>query len=124
MLKTYGIIYGLAFVLVGILGFVPAVSPNGMLLRIFHVNLVHNLIHLVTGGVALWMAFHSLYAIQQFFKIFGIIYGIVTVLGFIYGERDILGFIANNHADNWLHLIITAVSLYLGFAYKEEQTLT
>jgi hypothetical protein len=119
MLRTWGILFGLAFLLIGILGFVPAASPNGLLLGIFHVNLIHNVIHLITGAIALWTGLQGTVATRYFFQYFGIIYAIVTVLGFIYGEKDILGLIANNAADNWLHLIIAAVSLYLGFLHKE-----
>lgn len=119
MLKTLAIIFGLVFVLVGVLGFVPAVAPHGMLLGIFHVNALHNIVHLATGAVALWVALQKPEALRLFFQIFGCIYAAVTVLGFIYGERDILGILANNSADNWLHLVISAISLYLGFLYKE-----
>lgn len=119
MLKTIGIIFGVVLLLVGVLGFIPAATPKDMLLGIFHVNTVHNIIHLLTGAISLWTALQSEYAVRQFFRIFGIVYAVVMVLGFFYGERDILGLIANNAADNWLHLIIAAFSLYLGFLYKE-----
>jgi Domain of unknown function (DUF4383) len=42
-----------SFLLIGILGFVPAVAPNEILLNIFHVNAAHNAVHLLTGIVAL-----------------------------------------------------------------------
>src|SRR4051812_32214391 len=61
MVKTAAILFGLVFLLVGILGFVPAATPdtNGMpmLLGIFHVNTVHNFIHLASGVVFLLCGF-------------------------------------------------------------------
>ena len=54
-----------------------------------------------------------------FFKIFGVVYGLVAVLGFFAGDQPLLGIIAHNMADMWLHVAIAAVSLYLGFGMKE-----
>ena len=53
MAKTHAHLFGVVFLLIGILGFVPAVAPNEMLLNIFHVNAAHNAVHLLTGIVAL-----------------------------------------------------------------------
>jgi hypothetical protein len=49
--RTAGLIIGIVFVLVGILGFIPnpLVSPDGL----FVVNTAHNLVHLISGGVIL-----------------------------------------------------------------------
>ena len=49
MAKTLALLFGVVFLLIGILGFVPAVAPNEMLLNIFHVNAAHNAVHLLTG---------------------------------------------------------------------------
>lgn len=47
MVKTAAILFGVVFLFIGILGFVPAATPaNGMLLGIFHVNTAHNIVHL------------------------------------------------------------------------------
>jgi hypothetical protein len=53
MLKIGATIFGAAFLIAGLLGFIPAVAPNGMLLGVLHVNAVHNVVHLITGAVAL-----------------------------------------------------------------------
>jgi len=53
MAKTLALLFGVVFLLIGILGFVPAVAPNEMLLNIFHVNAAHNAVHLLTGVIAL-----------------------------------------------------------------------
>jgi hypothetical protein len=36
MIKGAAILFGLVFLVVGILGFVPAAAPNEMLLGVFH----------------------------------------------------------------------------------------
>ena len=53
-----------------------------------------------------------------FFRIFGIVYGLVATLGLIGGDRPILGIISNNIADVWLHIAIAAVSLLIGFGSR------
>ena len=114
MLTTLAKIWGAIFLLVGILGFIPATAPDGHLLGIFHVNAVHNTIHLITGAFALWVGFTSTHASKVYFLMFGIIYGLVAIMGFIAGDRPLLGIIANNIADAWLHVVIAAASIGIG----------
>jgi hypothetical protein len=118
MLKRLATIFGVMFVAVGVLGFVPAVTPNGMLLGIFSVNDLHNAIHLASGAVALWVGFTSENVSRLYFKIFGVVYGAVTVLGLFYMDQPLLGLIAHNMADMALHFVIAAAALYLGFVRK------
>ena len=86
-----------------------------MLLRIFHVNTAHNIVHLASGVVFLLCGIAGAGPSQTFFKIFGIIYGLVAVLGFYYGDNALLGIVANNTADTWLHVVLAVVMLFLGF---------
>lgn len=120
MLKTSAIIFGIIMLAVGILGFIPQANVGNLLLGIFHVNLIHNLIHVATGIVAILCGLSSEHASRIYFQIFGIVYALVALLGFYYMDQPILGLIANNMADNLLHVIIAAASLYLGFFYSPE----
>ena len=52
-LKTFAWIFGVVFILIGVLGFVPALNPGGLLLGIFEVNSFHNLVHILSGIAAL-----------------------------------------------------------------------
>ena len=121
MLKTFAIIFGVIMIAVGLLGFVPQATPDGLLLGIFHVNLAHNLIHVVTGVTALLCGISSEETSRLFFQIFGIVYGLVALLGYYYLDRPIFGIIAHNLADAVLHTIIAAASLYLGFFYRDRE---
>jgi hypothetical protein len=121
MLKQLSVLFGVVFLLVGALGFVPGVAPNEHLLGIFHVNAAHNVVHLLTGAVALACGLTSAYASQLFFRIFGVVYGLVAVLGFVMGDQPLLGIISNNRADAWLHTGIAALSLFLGFGLHEAE---
>ena len=116
MIRKIATVFGVVFLAVGLLGFVPGITENGHLLGIFHVNPAHNLVHILSGLAALLAARASERAAQNYFRIFGVIYALVAVLGFMGGDEPVLGLIANNTADNWLHVAIAAVSLALGFA--------
>lgn len=120
MLKKIGLAFGAVFVLVGLAGFVPALTPDGKLLGLFAVNGAHNLVHIATGAIALGIALASPAALALFFKVFGVVYGLVAILGYFSGDQPILGMIAHNMADMWLHVAIAAVSLWLGFGLKED----
>src|SRR6266545_7987596 len=117
MIRTAALLFGIVFLLIGILGFVRAVTPdNGMLLGIFHVNTAHNIVHLASGIVFLLCGMAGTGPAQTFFRIFGIIFGVVALLGFFYGDNALLGIVANNTADTWLYVVLAVVMLFFGFA--------
>jgi hypothetical protein len=119
MLKTAAIIFGIVFLLVGVLGFVPGITTGQMLLGIFHVNAVHNIVHVLSGAVALITGVMSTAAARMYFRVFGIVYALVAVLGFLIGNGLLLGLISNNMADTWLHVVIALVALALGFVVQD-----
>ena len=128
MVKTAAILFGIVFLVVGVLGFVGAVTPpmadgnGGMLFGIFHVNLGHNIVHIASGVVFLLCGMAGAGPSRTFFKIFGIVYALVAILGFVQGDTNLLGMIANNRADVWLHVALAVVMLFLGFGVKDTAT--
>ena len=113
MAKSVVTLISAVLVLVGVLGFFQ--DP---VFGIFEVDAVHNVIHLVSGLVGLIMASQGMAA--TFAKAFGAIYGLVAILGFMMhtGPTEttkLLGLIEINHADNYLHLLLTVVLLAVGF---------
>ena len=116
MQKNILTIFGVIFLAIGVLGFV-----NNPLLGIFEVDALHNIIHILTGALALVAVSMGRGAMSTFSKIFGIIYGLVAVLGFISGTT-VLGLIPVNLADNVLHLVIAVVFLYLGFGQGKDSS--
>jgi hypothetical protein len=117
------VLFGVVFLVVGILGFVPAVTKGEMLLGIFHVNTAHNAVHLLSGVVALLCGMSGVGASRWYFRIFGLVYALVAVLGFLNpGDTMLLGLISNNMADTWLHVGIAAVSLLIGFMPASAET--
>jgi hypothetical protein len=116
VIKTAAIIFGVVFLLAGLLGFVPALTPNHLFLGLLMVDPVHNGIHILTGIVALIAAYHYDWSIL-YFKVFGIIYALVTIAGFLMQGNLIITHM--NTADNFFHLIVAIVALYLGFFYRK-----
>lgn len=121
MVQTAAKVFGVVFIVIGLLGFVPALTPNGNLLGIFEVGLVHNLVHILSGVAALVLS-SSYSGAKTYFKVFGVVYALVTVLGIFYGDRALLGIMNHNIADIFLHMVIAAAALYLGFGTPKDQT--
>ena len=128
MVKSAAILFGIVFLVVGVLGFVPAATPQmadgsgGMLLNLFHVNTAHNIVHLASGAVFLLCGLAGAGPSRTFFKIFGVVYALVAILGFMKGDGLLLGMVANNMADVWLHVVLFAAMLFLGFVVKDTAT--
>ncbi len=118
MTKTLATWFGVIFILIGVLGFIPGITNDeNMLLGIFHVDMIHNIIHLLTGVLALWMGMAGEASAKGYFKIFGVVYALVAVLGFFQGDSDmLLGLFHNNMADTWLHVVVAVVFLWAGFS--------
>lgn len=111
--------FAVVYIVIGVLGFVPAAAPDGMLLGVFHVDAMHNVVHLASGVVAAITAMMGARWARVYFQVFGVVYALVAVVGFVQGD-SILGVFGVNAADNWLHVLLAAVSLYFGFVEKSD----
>lgn len=120
MAKSLGMLFGIVFLAVGILGFVPGITKDDMLLGIFMVNKVHSIVHIASGVVFLLASMAGAGAASLWFKIFGLIYAVVAVLGFMNPNGMLLGMISNNPADTWLHVVLAAAMLLIGFAAPKQ----
>ena len=120
MAKTFGMLFGIVFLAVGILGFVPGITKDDMLLGIFMVNKAHSIVHIASGVVFLFASMAGAGAARLWFKIFGLVYAVVAVLGFMTPNGMLLGMISNNPADTWLHVVLAAAMLLIGFASPKE----
>ena len=80
MAKTVSTLLGVVFILVGIVGFL---APG---LLGAHLSLSHNVVHLLSGAVALYFGTKgSLASARMFCIVFGIVYGLLGVAGFVLG---------------------------------------
>src|SRR4051812_46885340 len=129
--RRAALIYGIAFLAVGVLGFVPGVNqmhhgddPNlsvegpghGDLLGLFHVNVLHNAVHILFGVLGLACA-RSLPASRTYFRLVAVAYGLLTILGLIrpLNIDHTFGLIPIEGNDVWLHALLAVVAAYFGF---------
>jgi hypothetical protein len=108
MLKTGLIIFGVVFILIGLMGFF-----NNPVLSTFPVNTLHNWIHIISGILALMFAMQSPAIARKFAVTFGAVYGLVAILGFI--APDFMNsLMAVETNDNILHVVLALGFLALG----------
>ena len=104
MAKTIASVLGVVFILVGIIGFV---SP-GFLGT--HLSLAHNLVHIISGAVALYFGLAgTLSAARLFCLVFGAVYLLLGVVGFLLGgnqQHTIVGIAQAHGTDSRLFAVI------------------
>ena len=117
--KNVSIVFGITFLAAGMLGFIPnpIVSPDGL----FEVNLMHNLVHILTAVVFFAGALISEKAARVTLQCVGIAYVGVTILGFLIKGHLLLGLVHINEADKWLHAGLALVILAAGFGLPKSQ---
>ena len=118
---------GAAFLLVGILGFMPGITTNhgdmtcaghdseAKLLGLFQVNILHNIVHLLFGVVGLAAA-RAWEASRLFLIGGGAFYLVLWLYGLVIDLDTAANFVSLNTADNWLHLGLGIGMIGLGFA--------
>ena len=107
--KNITVVFGLTFVLVGVLGFIPnpLVSANGL----FEVNAMHNVVHLLTGAAFLFGGLVLEGKEDITLKTVTAAYFGVALLGFLTSGNTLLGLVHINEADRWLHLGLAVTML-------------
>src|SRR5687768_10002641 len=113
--QKFARVFGAVYVLVGILGFIPAVGGStsqtgNELLGIFGINLLHNVVHLAVGAAFLVGSASDAGARSMCIAI-GVVYLLVAILGFL-GVQFVVDLLAINAADNILHIVTAAFALY------------
>jgi Domain of unknown function (DUF4383) len=118
MAKTVCKILGVVFLLVGVIGFV---SPR---LLGAHLFLEHNVVHLVSGVIALYLGFAgTLSAAKIFCLVFGVVYLALGILGMALGagpERMWeVGPLDLGQADHGIHILLGVIFLAGGLFTKK-----
>src|SRR3954454_23607931 len=125
--QAAALIVGIAFVVVGVLGFVPGITTNyddltfaghdsdAKVLGIFEVSVLHNIVHLLFGVIGLALA-RTWNAARSYLIGGGVVYLVLWIYGLIVGEDSTANFVPVNNADNWLHLLLGVAMVALGLA--------
>ena len=117
--------FGVVFLVVGILGFIPGITTNydtltwaghdsdAKLLGLFEVSVLHNIVHILFGVAGLLTA-RSLRLARTYLLVGGVVYFAVWMYGISIDHDDVANFLPVNSADNWLHLGISVVMILAG----------
>lgn len=117
--KAVGIVFGVVYLLVGILGFFVtgesafAGPEGGLLLGLFQVNPLHNVVHLVVGGALLGAGLVSAVAAQTVNGIVGAVYLLVGLFGLAF-VNSAVNVLALNLFDHMLHFLSATLLLVVG----------
>ncbi|MFI5622410.1 DUF4383 domain-containing protein [Nocardioides sp. NPDC051685] len=126
-LQTAATVVGGAFLLVGVLGFIPGITTdydsmtfaghesNAQLLGIFQVSILHNIVHLLFGIAGLVLA-TTWNGARAFLIGGGAIYLVLWIYGLVIDYESAANFVPLDDADNWLHLVLGAGMIVLGLA--------
>jgi hypothetical protein len=138
--RTFAMILGVAFLLIGILGFVPPLltSPagaghaghdlrvtqfEGYLLGLFHVNVLHSAVHVLFGVMGIVMS-RSYGGARAYCRFVAAAYALLAVMGLIPQLNTVFGLIPIHGHDVWLHAVIALAAAYFGFAGPVEPVTT
>lgn len=126
---VFALIYGIAFLAAGVSGFVPGLTHmhgdepalavegpgHGNLLGLFHVNVLHNLVHVAFGiwGLIAWRGGYD--ASRLYARGVAIIYGVFVIFGLIPGLDTLFGLVPLHGNDVWLHLVLAIGAAVFGF---------
>ena len=120
MAKTIATILGVVFILVGIVGFISHDFLGT------HLTMAHNLVHIVSGALALYFGLAgSLSGARLFCIIFGIVYGLLGVCGFLLGTGTehmltIDDLLMLGTMDHVVHILLAVVFLIGGFLTRAD----
>ncbi|GAA3462617.1 DUF4383 domain-containing protein [Saccharothrix longispora] len=127
--RAAAIAVSVVFLLVGVLGFVPGITAHldriafagpgsgAHLLGVFHVSVLHNLVHLLFGAVGLLLS-RTAPGARGFLIGGGAVYLVLWVYGLVVDKGSAANFVPLNAADDWLHLGLGAGMVALGLALK------
>lgn len=106
---------GVALLLFGVLGFVPALVRGDLLFGIFYVNTTFNWVHVAVGLMGIWAGVYGASASRMYLRVMGGAYGFAVLLG-----------VADNRlADTLLRGVLAASMFFAGYRVpiqKDKQT--
>jgi uncharacterized protein DUF4383 len=133
-LQTAARLVGIAFLVVGIAGFIPGITTNlyegldfaghdgnAELLGIFQVSVLHNIVHLLYGVAGLALS-RTWPGARTFLIGGGAIYLVLWLYGVIIDKDSGANFVPLDSADDWLHFALGLAMIGLGLVLGRERT--
>ncbi|HEX8125077.1 MAG TPA: DUF4383 domain-containing protein [Allosphingosinicella sp.] len=129
--RTFALIFGIAFLLIGASGFIPGLNQPGTpdpgltmthgyghALGLFPVNTLHNIVHLLFGVWGI-VAYKSYGGSRSYFRVVAVVYGLLTILGLLEPTRTTFGLVPIYGNDVWLHALLALVAAYFGWVNRD-----
>ncbi|MEU4247117.1 DUF4383 domain-containing protein [Amycolatopsis sp. NPDC026612] len=125
--RAAAMVFGVAFLLVGVLGFVPGITVDYGALRfaghesgaqlfgVFTVSVLHNLVHLLFGVLGV-LAARGNGGSRAFLMLGGGVYVLLWVFGLAMDRDSAANFLPLDNADDWLHLALGLAMIAAGIA--------
>jgi hypothetical protein len=126
-------VVGVAFLVPGVLGFVPGITTHydmldfaghesgAKLLGIFGISVLHNIVHLAFGVAGLVFA-RTVRGARGYLLGSGVIYLLLSIYGVLIDHESAANFVPIDAADNWLHLVLAVGMLGLGAVLGRRRT--
>jgi hypothetical protein len=130
--QTLATIFGIAFLVAGILGFIPGITTDygdmsfagndskSELLGLFQVSVLHNIVHILFGIAGLALA-RTWEGARTYLLGSGVIYVVLLVYGLVLDSGSDANFVPINGADNVLHLLLAIGLLGAWFVSARER---
>jgi sugar phosphate permease len=114
--KTYALVFGWLFVVLGVLGFFSNSIVGGASGAWFAADTNHNIVHLLSGLILLWAGYKARARAGSVMKVLGVVYVLIAILGFFMTSDtgSLLGLVQVNHADHYLHLVLGILLFIVG----------
>jgi hypothetical protein len=133
MIRKFALIFGIIYLLVGILGFIPGANDHnhadmpalavesfyGRLMGLFPVNAMHNIVHIAVGAWGL-IASRAVSSARLYGKGLAVLYGLLTIMGLIPATQTMFGLAPIFGHDIWLHALTAIVAGYFGFVARDD----
>jgi hypothetical protein len=123
--QMLALVFGIAFLGAGILGFIPGITSNyddlsfagndsnAELLGLFQVSILHNVVHILFGIAGLALA-RTWEGARTYLLGSGVIYAVLVIYGLVISSDSSANFVPVNNADDVLHLVL-AIGLLGGY---------
>ena len=117
IVRTYAQVLGVVLILIGVVGLILG---NTLFLGILNIDVVEDIVHILTGGILAYVGFGRLDigSARTVVIVLGVVYLLVGILGFIL--PTLFGLIPHGYTvfDNLLHLLLGVLSIVVAFAER------
>ena len=112
--RTYAIVFGVVYTLVGLLGLAVSTSLATATLIIFPVNVLHNVVHILVGvlGIGAFLSGRTV----EYARGVAVLFAILTLAGF--APQPFLGLVPLGGYDILLHAATAILAAAAGWLYR------